>query len=191
MSLSMSKFMPVTFTGDRIVFMMSHDQMRAKLCCMRPLRSKNELAGDSVPRISVYAQISGFKMKYERRRLGQPCGFLGPAAGRFSDQAGMGSADGSFERGASRSFSGSAVVAILFKVPCLKLCGLKLCVETIANPELPWSQSAAELRSAWTAGGGRPYPSTGPPLPLLGCAYRPHAFPYDVNRPGNASTALL
>src|ERR1019366_899604 len=58
-------------------------------------------------------------MKYERRRLSQPCGFLGPAAGRLSDHAGTASADGAFERGASRSFSGSAVVAILFTIPCL------------------------------------------------------------------------
>src|ERR1039458_7887273 len=65
-------------------------------------------------------------MKYERRRLGQPCGFLGPAAGRFSDQAGTASADGALERGASRSFSGSAVVAILFKMQGFKETEMRL-----------------------------------------------------------------
>jgi len=29
----------------------------------------------------------------------------------------------------------------------------------MANPELLWPQAAAELRSAWTAEGGRPYAS--------------------------------
>src|SRR6202167_4842247 len=33
---------PVTFTGERIVFITSHDQRRANLCWMRPSRSKSE-----------------------------------------------------------------------------------------------------------------------------------------------------
>ena len=45
--------MPMTFTGDRIVFMMSHDQKRARLCCMRPSRSNSEQIRESVPRIRV------------------------------------------------------------------------------------------------------------------------------------------
>src|SRR5208283_4424751 len=81
----LSLSMPVTFTGDRIVFMMSHDQRRAQLCWMRPLRSKSEQSREIVPRIRVYAQISGSRMKYDRRRLGQPWRGLG-ATGCVSGQ---------------------------------------------------------------------------------------------------------
>jgi len=65
-------FTPVTFTGDRIVFITSRDQRRANLCWMRPLRSKSEQLSETVPKMMVYAQMSGARIKYERRRLGQP-----------------------------------------------------------------------------------------------------------------------
>src|SRR5271170_2841156 len=111
-----SLLMPVTLTGDRIVFMTSHDQKRAKLCWMRPLRSKNELNRESVPKMIVYAQMSGSRMKYERRRLAQPWPLLRGAAGRSCDHAGTAASGCPAERNSARSFSGSAVVAILFKL---------------------------------------------------------------------------
>src|ERR1017187_2713951 len=102
--------MPVIFTGDRIVFIMSHDQKRARLCCMRPLRSKSEQSREIVPKTMVKNQINGVRMKYERRRLSQPWLLLGRTAGCSSDHAGTAG------RRPASSFSGSAVVAILFTV---------------------------------------------------------------------------
>src|SRR5579872_1473180 len=64
---------PVTLTGERIVFMISQDQNRAKPCRMRLLSPNRETGMETIPSTTVYIQIKGSKIKYERNRLSQPC----------------------------------------------------------------------------------------------------------------------
>src|SRR5438094_4633145 len=60
---------PTTVTGENIVFRISHDHNRANPCWMRPPRSINEESSESIARTVVYVQISGLKIKYDRKRL--------------------------------------------------------------------------------------------------------------------------
>src|SRR5260370_33216478 len=111
-----SLLMPVTLTGDRMVFITSRDQKLANLCWMRPLRSKSEQISETVPRMMVYAQMSGARIKYERRRLSQPWRLTRCTPAFPSDQVGTAAPGCPPERSSACSFSSSAVVAILFKV---------------------------------------------------------------------------
>ena len=59
----------MTVTGEKIVFMISQAQTRAKSCWTRPLLLKTEVGRDNRPITTVYSQIKGAKTKYERSRL--------------------------------------------------------------------------------------------------------------------------
>src|SRR5580698_8314104 len=59
-----------------MVAMMHLHHTRAKPCKTRSLLPNQEAGIEMKPRTTVYAQISGSKIKYERSRLAQPC-FLG------------------------------------------------------------------------------------------------------------------
>src|SRR5437868_4806957 len=64
---------PCTRTGAEMVFRIIFDHVTANHCCIRPSRSNSEHSSESVPMNMVYAQITGTKKKYERRRLAKPC----------------------------------------------------------------------------------------------------------------------
>src|SRR5579863_1568887 len=66
-----------------MVFIISHDQKRAKPCRTRVFSPKREAGMETIPSTTVYSQMRGSKIKKERRRLSQPY-FLSAATGKIS-----------------------------------------------------------------------------------------------------------
>ena len=69
------------FTGEKIVFMINHDQARENQCKRRPPRSNNPPGSANNPMTTVYSQMSGSRIKYDRIRLSQPYSASGIACG--------------------------------------------------------------------------------------------------------------
>src|SRR5208337_4362397 len=101
-------------------------------------------------------------MKYERRLLSQPWRAAGRAAGRCSDHVGTAAPGCPAERSSARSFSGSAVVAILFKIPYLNFS------RSEPSPERRETGQAPSLHTHLDAD-----------------AERSHRLSHNVNRTGN------